>query len=848
MNKSIFLKLSYLSLFVVIFHSFGISQDMNKISLDGKWKFRKAGTTKWMEAIVPGEVHLDLLKNKVITDPFMGDNEQFQQWIGEIGWEYEKIFFIPDTLFVHRNIDLVFQGLDTYANVFLNDSLILVADNMFRTWYAAIKPLLRTGMNTLRVQFPSVVSENKSRYSKLSSKLPGDEKVVCRKAAYQFGGDWGPAFITSGIWKSVYIRTWDFVNVLGVRYIQKSLSDSLASLTAEITILSTLADSSLIKLSLNGDNVVNHWTVLNKGTNIIPVDFVIRNPKRWWTNGLGEPYLYTCEHEVYFAGRLSGKGTTRIGLRTIELVQKKDSIGRSFYFKMNDVPVFMKGANYIPQDNFLTRVQDSNYLQVVKNAAAANMNMLRVWGGGIYEKDAFYDYCDEYGILVWQDFMFADAMYPGTKKFLANVQAEAVQNIVRLRNHPCIALWCGNSGIDESWKSARWSGKYDLSGKDSADIKLGYITLFSDVLRNAAIKFDPEVPYIQTTPRAGIGGAQSLKDGNIHYWGVWDGKQPFTSYKDNVGRFVSEFGFPAYPEMATVRRFTTPADLRFGSPVMKAHMKSTDGDTLIQEYLLRDYNKPKNFESFIYVSQLLQAEGIKTAIEAYRRAMPYCMGSLYWQLNDCWPGVSSSAIDYYGRKKAMVYRMKNDYAATLVSPVIEGNRLKIYVVSDKLSSQKADLSIELVDFSGKTLMQKSIPVEIPSNSSSVVFDTDLKAFLKNRKTNEILLLTSLKDGDKVLSENSLYFDPPKKLNLQVPTIQKEATEIPEGYKIELSTDQLAKDVFLKMPFKGELSDNYFDLIPGRTKTLIYTCKTRFEAILSLARITTLIDTYQTGEK
>jgi beta-mannosidase len=844
MNKSIFLKLLCLALFIVISHSFGISQEMNKISLDGKWKFRKAGTTKWMEASVPGEVHLDLLQNKIITDPFFGDNEQYQQWISEIGWEYQKVFFISDTLFVHRNIELACQGLDTYANVYLNDSLIIVADNMFRTWYASVKPLLRTGMNTLRVQFPSVVEENKSRYGKLNYKLPGDEKVVCRKAAYQFGGEWGPAFITSGIWKSVYIRSWDFVNVLGVQYIQRSLTDTLARLTAEVTMVSTLADSSLIKISLNGNNVATHWAVLNKGANVVTVDFEIRNPKRWWSNGLGEPYLYSCEHKVYFAGRLYGEGTTRIGLRTIELVQKKDSAGRFFYFKLNDVPVFMKGANYYPQDNFLTRVKDSNYREIIKNAAAANMNMLRVWGGGIYEKDAFYDYCDEYGILVWQDFMFANAMYPAGKKFHQNVQAEAIQNVVRLRNHPCIALWCGNSEIDESWKNSQWSGNYNYSGKDTSDIKLNYIALFDDILRNAALKFAPGVPYISSTPRTGYGGVQSLKEGDMHYRGVWDGKQPFTSYRNNVGRFISEFGFQAYPEMATIRKFTSPADLRFGSPVMKAHQKFPDTDTLIVEYLVKDYNKPKNFESYVYVSQLLQADAIKTAIEAYRRAMPYCMGSLFWQMNDCWPGVSSSAIDYYGRKKALGYRIKNEYASSLVSPVIEGNRIRIYVVSDNLSAQKADLSIELVDFSGKTLVKKSVSVEIPANSSTIVFDTSLNAMIKNRKTNEIMLLATLKKGDQVLSENSLYFEPPKKLNLMMPTIQKQVTEIPEGYKIELSTDQLAKDVFLKMPFKGDLSDNYFDIIPGRTKTLIYTTKTRFQNLMSLARIISLIDTYE----
>jgi len=765
---------------IILFFNYGVcAQDMNKISLDGTWKFRKAGTMDWMDIKIPGEVHLGLLRNKIITDPYFRDNEQYQQWIGEIGWEYQKAFFIPDTLFIHRNIELVCKGLDTYANVFLNDSLILVADNMFRTWYANIKPLLRTGLNTLRIQFPSVVDENKRRYGILNYKPPVEEKSVCRKAAYHFGWENGPTFITSGIWQPIFIRYWDFVNVLGVQYVQKSLTDSLARLSVEFTMLSTLADSALLKVSVNGNDVAKRWTVLKKGTNVIVVDVEIKNPKRWWTNGLGEPYLYAFEHEVYFGKKLGGKGLTRIGLKTLEWVQKKDSIGHSPYFKLNGVPVFMKGAFYIPQDNFLTRVKDTNYRDIIRNAAKANMNMLRVWSGGIYEKDAFYDYCDENGILVWQDFMFPYSVYPGGKKFQENIQAEAIQNVVRLRNHTCIAMWCGNKEVDE-------------------------------VLKTAARSFDFPVPYISSTP-----GQE---------WG-------------DVG------GFQSFPELTSIGKYSIPGDIKFDSPVMKAHQKSSNGYERIDELLLQEYKKPRNLDSYAYVSQLLQAEKTRNSIEENRRAMRYLMGSLYWQLNDCWPGISRSSTDFYGKKKALWYCLKNEYAMTLVSPVIEDKNLRVYIISDNLAPQKAELTIELVDFSGKNLFSKSISVEIPANKSIVAFDTALSEIIKNRKTNEILLIATLKNGDQVISENLLYFDSPKNLDLKVPTIQKQVTEIPEGYKIELSTDQLAKNLFLKMPFKGELSENYFDLIPGRTKIIIYTTKTRFSNVLSLFKIISLADTY-----
>jgi beta-mannosidase len=404
-------------------------------------------------------------------------------------------------------------------------------------------------------------------------------------------------------------------------------------------------------------------------------------------------------------------------------------------------------------------------------------------------------------------------------------------------------LWCGNNEIEEGWRNWGWAKQYNYSVKDSLEIYGNFRNIFMVTMKETVKKFDPDVPYIPSSPKHGWGRAESLREGDSHYWGVWHGKEPFIVFNKKVGRFVSEYGFQAFPDMATIRKFTDPSDRLMGSAVINAHQKSPIGFERIDEYLLHDYKKPKNLEAYVHVSQVLQAEGIKTAIEAHRRTMPYCMGTLYWQLNDCWPVISWSSQDYYGRKKALGYWIKNEYAAMLVSPIVEDGRVKIYVVSDYLKPRKADLSIELIDFSGTVLWKKLIPTEIPANRSVVIFDTAYPAFTKNINTKQVFLITTLKDNDQVLSENTLYFAPPKDLDLQLPTIQRQITQIADGYKVELSTDQLAKNVYLKMPFKGELPENYFDLIPGRPKTLIYLTKTKFPDISNMVKITSLIDTY-----
>jgi beta-mannosidase len=828
---------------ILLFHHPLSAQDMNKIDLGGIWKFQQAGGTKWSEGTVPGCVHLDLMKNGIISDPFYRDNEKYIQWIGNTGWEYKKTIMVSDTFFKYRHIELVCTGLDTYANVYLNDSLIIRADNMFMDWYANIHNYLKVGANTFRIQFPAITVENKSRYDKLPYKLPGDDKVVCRKAAYHFGWDWGPTLITSGIWKPLYIRYWNYVNVRSIQYIQKKLTDSAASLTAVFIVTADVSDTGLFRILEHNNLLVSEKVSLSKGVNVVRLDFTIQNPKRWWTNGLGDPYLYPFTHRVIFGNRIVGEGTTRIGLRTVQLVQQRDSVGRGFYFKVNGVPVFMKGANYIPQDNFPARVKDSSYRELIGSAAAANMNMLRVWGGGIYEKDIFYNLCDEYGILVWQDFMFANAMYPGTKDFMKSVQGEAVQNIVHLRNHPCLAVWCGNNEIEEGWKNWGWPKDYKYTNEDSTSIWQNYLTIFGSALPTAVSKFDTLRPYINSSPRFGWGQKESLTTGDMHYWGVWWGKSPFESYKKNVGRFMSEYGFQGFPALTTIGKVTLPGDRDLKSPVLKSHQKHPTGFEIIDEYMKREYQVPVNFESYGYVSQLLQAEGMKTAIEAHRRAKPFCMGTLFWQFNDCWPVISWSCRDYYGNKKASYYWLKNEYATVLVSSTIENGNFRVFIVSDSLQQITAQLELKLVDFYGKVLLNKSLPVLIQPNSSKIFFDNRVSAILGSQNSSNLVMIMKVTAGGKILARNLEYFVSPKDLLLETPSITRTVHEAENGYVIRLSSDKLAKNVFITSTLKGDFSDNYFDLLPNESLVIEFRTNMRSGNFAQSLKFRTLADTY-----
>lgn len=817
--------------------------EVNIISLNGTWQLRQQGSKKVYNAVVPGVVQVDLFQNNVIPDPFFGGNEQRLQWISDTGWVYEKYFELDKNFFAYRNIQLVCEGLDTYANVYINDSLVLTADNMFKTWYSYPKKHLRIGYNKIRVEFPSITKLNKAFYENLPYKLPGDERSVCRKAAYQFGWDWSPRMITTGIWRPIYIRYWRYVDVLGVNYIQKSLTDTLARMSASFVINSTLTDTAIFKLMLDSTVFFEGRELLTKGVNAIRIDFDMTNPQRWWPNGMGAHTRYNLGYQVWFAERKEAEGHQKIGLRTVELVQDKDSIGKSFYLKVNDVPVFVRGANYVPMDNFPSRVIDSMYIALIKDVDASNINMLRVWGGGIYENDLFYDLCDDKGILIWQDFMFANQMFPEDEKFFKNVQDEVIQTIVRLRRHPAIVLWCGNNEIEEGWYNWGWVKDYGYSKTDSSKIYRNYRKIFKEFISYAVSRYDTLRPYVSSSPMHGWGRDESLKEGDLHYWGVWWGKEPFDIYNEKVGRFVSEYGFQGFPDYSTIEKFTPPYERKLGSNVMKAHQKHPVGYETIDEYMRRDFNVPSDFEMYGYVSQLLQADGLKTAVEAHRRAKPACMGTMYWQLNDSWPVISWSTRDYYGKKKASFYATSRVYRDFFVLPEMKGDTLKVYATFDEPEDQQANLWVVVADFNGKVLWQEEKPYNFSASRTEVVLDTNLAGYLSGVDKSRLFIYAQIKNILGVRAANIRYFVPPKEMKLEKAPIEIKAQKTSTGYLINLYTTKLAKGVFLNTPVKGDFSDNYFDLMPFEEKQVQFLTDEKVDFFQDSIKLISLVDAY-----
>ncbi|WP_274364559.1 beta-mannosidase [Paenibacillus thermotolerans] len=806
-----------------------------------QWRFRACGEQEWLPAQVPGCVHMDLLRNKKIQDPFYGVNERGLQWIDKKDWEYETVFDVPETLFAGSNIHIVFTGLDTYADVELNGERILSADNMFRTWTVDVKKRLKRESNTLTVRFRSPILEDLPKLEKQGYALPasndqsetgglGDKKVsvFARKAPYHYGWDWGPRFVTSGIWRHAFLESWSGVRLTDVHIRQDSVTAERAQITAVIEAEADADWEGTLALSAGG----MRWTKqvkLNRGLNELELAAELEQPKLWWTRGLGEQHLYEFKASLESGtGEAAASKTVKTGLRSIKLVRKPDEHGTSFYFELNGVPVFAKGANHIPNDSFVTEVTRERYEHEVASAAESNMNMLRVWGGGVYEDDAFYELCDRYGLLVWQDFMFACSMYPGDEAFLNNVRAEAADNVRRLRNHPCIALWCGNNEIDAAWQhyneKGGWGWKQQYAPELREKLWHDYEQIFHRVLPEVVAKHDPTADYWPSSPMQALTGdidqhaGNRTTSGDIHYWGVWHAVEPFENYNVNLGRFMSEYGFQSFPEEKTVRSYAEPSEMELLSEVMLCHQRHPSGNRLIKQYMDMYMKQPKDFPSFLYMSQVLQGEAMKTAIEAHRRNMPFCMGTLYWQMNDCWPVASWASMDFYGRWKAVQYYAKNSYKDVMISfEAPQEGPLSVYVVNDGWKPIYGTLNLELYDFQGALLKRECRPVAVTANASEKLASLQADAWLDGKDARSAVLLASLvRDGD-ILECKEHYFVPTKDLALGQAEITVREAEGSGGTSFILESNTLAKQVWISSEAEGVFTDNFFDLIPGIAK-------------------------------
>jgi beta-mannosidase len=793
---------------------------LTTIELNRDWKFRQADKNEWHPATVPGCVHTDLLANKLIEDPFFRDNEKRQQWIGKTDWEYQTTINVTAELLRRRNIELVFNGLDTYANVFLNDTPILSADNMFRTWRVDVKKFLRPGPNVLRIKFRSPINEILPVMAKLDYELPASndqgEKTspYTRKAPYQYGWDWGPRFVTSGIWKPVELEAWDDARIDDLHIKQNSISKEKADLTAAVEVVTSSPTTATVEIENAADNhvVATKRINLTAGANDLEIPLTIANPRLWYPVGFGDQAMYTFAAHLKVGGKTVDNREKRTGLRTLELRQVPDQFGISFEFVVNGIPIFGHGANWIPADSFPTRVTPEKYRQLLTSLRDANMNMVRVWGGGIYEDNNFYDLADELGILVWQDFMFACSMYPGDKAFLDNVRGEVVDNVKRLRDHPSIVIWVGNNEIETAWQ--HWGGWKD---KNPSFVWEDYQKLFLRLLPETLAAYDPSRPYWQSSPSSNFQADSEFQGiGDTHYWQVWHAEKPFSEYEKQYPRFMSEYGFQSFPEIDTVKYYTTDADrASIETPIMLAHQRHPRGNQLIRTYMLREYNQPKDFESFLYVSQVLQAEGIKLGAEHLRRIMPQNMGSLYWQANDCWPVASWSSMDYFGRWKALMYYTRRFYAPLLVSIHVDDGNMNFFVVNDLPQPKRADLTIDVLDLSGRVISTRHADVNAEPIRGKSYLTVPVAQLLGSLNQNDVVVRATLKSANEVVSTNGYYFKPYKEMAFTRPNIKTEVSSAADGFVVRVESDRLARAVNLFGVSTGFFRDNYFDLFPDR---------------------------------
>ena len=813
--------------------------------LNEGWQFKQARLSNWYPATVPGVVHTDLINNKIIEDPFFRLNERGMQWIDKEDWIYQTSFQLTPEIMERQNIDLVFKGLDTYADVYLNEKKILETNNMFREWKTDIKAELKPGENILKIYFHSPIKVDIPKWDALpyhyeasndQSENGGlfDKKVsvFARKAGYHYGWDWGPRLVTSGIWRPVYIEAWNDARLSDVFIRQQEVSKSRASIVGEIEVQSDkeIDEATLTVTDAASGRVMAGKTVsLHKGNNKISLPFIIRNPRLWWSNGLGEQHLYDFRTALTINNETSDIQSTKVGIRSLKIINRPDKDGKTFYVELNGVPVFAKGANYIPQDNFLPRVTPELYEKTILDAANVNMNMLRIWGGGIYENDLFYELCDRYGILVWQDFMFACSLYPAEGELLENIRQEAIDNVKRLRNHACIALWCGNNECNDAWFNWGWQKRYKAQNPEyEKKIWKQFTDQYYVTLPEVVKEYAPESFYWPSSPFAREDGGSDDHNGDRHYWDVWHGKKPIETYNKERSRFFSEYGFQSFPEFESVKRYAPcEEDWDIYSEVMMSHQRGgMHANQLIETYLLNEYRTPKNFEAFLYMNHVLQGDAIKTAIEAHRRDMPYCMGTLFWQHNDCWPVASWASRDYYGRWKAQHYFARKAYRDILVSPITdEDGVLNIQVVSDRLKSCNGTLQVEVMKLTGEKVNSYKRNIKIDANSSQTVFSVPLGEALKNTPKEDVFVhAVLLTDKGKNSYANNYFLVKQKEVNYPKAAITSSIEPIEGGFELTLNSDSFARAVFITIgDVDSSFSDNYFDILPGGSvKVNVYT--------------------------
>ncbi len=788
-------------------------------TLTGTWRFRQVGTDDWLPATVPGGVHTDLLALGRIPDPFVGDNEKKVQWVAEADWEYRTQFSAAPELLQQSHIWLVCDGLDTLATVSLNGGELGQTNNMFRQYRWDVKDLLQAANNELVITFASPVQYITEKQAErplpgVSQAIPGSPYL--RKAPCQFGWDWGPQLPPIGIWQDIRLEGASSARLTDV-HLRQSHSEGQVTVSAALAFEQWTDEAVTARLRVvapDGEEMMEETAVSAATTTL---NLSIANPHLWWPNGYGEHPLYQVIVSLHQGDMELDRRRYQLGLRTIELRQEADEWGRSFEFIVNGVPIFAKGSNWIPADSFPTRLTDDSLEMLIRGAAETHQNMLRVWGGGFFEEDRFYDLCDRYGILVWQDYIFSCSVYPmDDPDFLENVRIEVEENVRRLRHRASLALWCGNNEMEQGWADWGWTRP------DLADMKAAYDRFFHHTLAEWSTTIDPDTPYWPSSPSSDTPFADpnGQAQGDAHYWDVWHGRKPFTAYRDQFPRFMSEFGFQALPPLATIRTFAEEADWNMTSYIMERHQKNDSGNSLMVGQMLDTFRLPKDFPSLVYLSMVLQAEGIRYGVEHWRRARDRVAGTLYWQLNDCWPVASWSSLDYYGRWKALHYAARRFYAPVLLSIEDDPPQQGVYITNDQREAWAGSVRWSLESLDGTVLTAGEEPVQAAPLATTHIKTFDLNDQVSDENRRELIFIAELwRDSSRVALQTA-FFAPTKHLLLADPAVQVTYRGEENLLHIELTAQSLAR--LVELSFDGAdviFSDNYFDLPAGRSITV-----------------------------
>ena len=742
----------------------GESQNVVVQSLNQGWTLTGDTLSIKMQVDVPSVVQQSLYENGVIPHPYLGTVENQLLWISDHVWDYALRFDVDEGLLEKEFVELVFEGLDTYADISLNGYELISTDNQFREWKVDVKRYLKEKDNLLEVHFTGYDSVMTDLYEQVLPVLP-EKYAVSRKAPYQHGWDWAPKYKNVGIWKPVKLMGWNEVR-LEDAYAVTGIADSVhAMLTLHLDVENATNGEYEVIVSTGSTILANRSLSLSKGRHHKVFPVFIQDPQLWWPNEMGEQPLYDFEVVLKKDDRVLDTKKFKTGIRTFEMVDELDSIGRAFYFKVNGVPMYAKGANYVPEEMIETWINADNTLKLLKMAKDAHFNMLRGWGGGIYPSDDFFNICDSLGILVWQDFMYAGSMYPFDETFLENARIEAEEQVRRLASHPSLALWCGGNEISEGYYNWGWQKSLGWSEEDDQAIKAGYDRLFEGILPWSVEIYDGSRPYWPSSPSKGWGRPESLTEGDVHYWGVWWGEQPYEMYREKVGRFNSEYGYQSYPDYSTLQKIAQGKALSKDAKVIAAHQKHPRGTRQIDDFIKRYFPnvKPKDFEEYVHLSQLSQAYGMEIAIEAHRTAKPYNMGTLYWQLNDAWPVTSWSSIDYYGNPKVFYERLKTLYAPVLLS--LDRKDYGVFVTSDLLRDIDGTLTVAVCDLEDLKLdrlkdhpkFEQIVKVEMDANENRKYTVEGLGDYLRNADLQKVYVKLQLTEGDTLTAERKCYF-------------------------------------------------------------------------------------------